>query len=114
MKKAHLICPVRNVTGEQQREIDDYCKGLEAQGYIVHNPIYAVNQDDETGFNICKGHLESMRESDIIHIFWDVNSKGSHFDLGMVFALDKPVVLVKNYQPDNEGKSYAKVMGFMT
>jgi hypothetical protein len=108
--KIHLICPVRNVTEEQQKEIDDYAHQLEGEGHEVHNPKYAVDQDDTTGFNICLGHLQSMMMADRVDVFWDINSKGSHFDLGMAFALNKPVKLVKIYQPDNEGKSYVKVM----
>lgn len=108
--KIHLICPVRNVTDEQQKEIDDYVKSLEAKGHEVHNPKYAVDQDDETGYNICQGHLISMKSAHRVDVFWDVNSKGSHFDLGMAFAMYKPIKLVKTYQPDNEGKSYVKVM----
>lgn len=111
--KVHLICPVRNVTEEQQKEIDNYCYNMNSMGHTCHNPKYAVNQDDETGYNICRGHLDSMREADLIAVFWDVNSKGSHFDLGMAFALGKKVELIKVYQPDNEGKSYVKVMGLM-
>lgn len=113
MMKIHLICPVRNVTNEQQEEIDRYCDEKIAHGYEVHNPKYAVNQDDETGYNICKGHLDSMISANIIAVFWDENSKGSHFDLGMAFALGKKVELVKVYQPDNKGKSYVKVMKLM-
>jgi len=108
--KIHLICPVRNVTEEQQKEIDDYAKSLEAEGHTVHNPKYAVDQDDATGMGICAGHLNSMLDANRVDIFWDVNSKGSHFDLGMAFALHKAIKLVKIYQPDNEGKSYVKVM----
>jgi nucleoside 2-deoxyribosyltransferase len=108
--KIHFICPVRGVTEEQQKEIDDYAKSLEAEGHTVHNPKYAVDQDDATGFNICSGHLLSMVTANRVDVFWDVNSKGSHFDLGMAFALQKPVKLIKTYQPDNEGKSYVKVM----
>lgn len=111
--KIHLICPVRNVTDEQQREIDAYCAEKIAQGYEVHNPKYDVNQDDETGYNICESHLDSMRVADLVAVFWDVNSKGSHFDLGMAFALNKRVVLIKTYQPDNDGKSYVKVIKLM-
>jgi hypothetical protein len=108
--KIHIICPVRNVTEEQQNEIDNYVIQLENEGHWVHNPKYAVDQDDETGWNICEGHFDSMKYSDRIDIFWDVNSKGSHFDLGMAFALQIPVKIVKVYQPDTEGKSYVKVM----
>lgn len=111
--KIHIICPVRNVSEEQQIEIDNYCFQLEKEGHIVHNPKYAVNQQDKTGYYICKSHLDSMKQSDRIDVFWDVNSKGSHFDLGMAFALDKDIKLVKTYQDDIEGKSYVKVMRMM-
>ena len=108
--KIHLICPVRGVTEEQQQEIDEYVAQLEKEGHTVHNPKYAVDQDDETGFNICEGHYQSMIVADRVDIFWDVNSKGSHFDLGMAFAIGMPVKVVKLYTPDTEGKSYVKVM----
>jgi hypothetical protein len=108
--RIHLICPVRGVTDEQQKEIDDYAAALEAEGHKVHNPKYAVDQDDATGYNICKGHMDSMETANRVDIFWDVNSKGSHFDLGMAFAMNKAIKLVKTYTPDNEGKSYVKVM----
>lgn len=108
--KIHLICPVRGVTDEQQKEIDDYAKSLETQGHTVHNPKYAVDQDDETGYRICWGHLQSMKIANRVDIFWDVTSKGSHFDVGMAFAMNKAIKLVKAYQPDNEGKSYLKVL----
>ena len=108
--RIHLICPVRNVSEEQQKEIDEYVYNLESEGHKVHNPKYAVDQDDPTGWNICEEHYNSMMRSDRIDIFWDVNSKGSHFDLGMAFALAIPIKIVKLYQPDTEGKSYVKVM----
>ena len=108
--KIHLICPVRNVTDEQQEEIDTYVEALRLEGNTVHNPKYAVDQDDATGYNICLGHLTSMSSANRVDIFWDVNSKGSHFDLGMAFAMNKAVKLVKTYTPDTEGKSYVKVI----
>jgi len=108
--RIHLICPVRDVTPEQQAEIDDYVRQLEAEGHVVHNPKYAVDQEDPTGWHICEGHYNSMVQSERVDIFWDVNSKGSHFDLGMAFALGIPVKVVKLYEPDTEGKSYVKVM----
>jgi len=108
--KIHIICPVRKVTLEQQKEINDYAYKLEKDGHTVHNPKYAVDQTDATGFNICMGHLTSMLDADRVDIFWDCNSMGSHFDLGMAFALDVPIKVVKVYTPDIEGKSYLKVM----
>ena len=112
-KRIHIICPVKNVTEEQQKEIDDYCKQLEDEGYEVHNPVYAVEQEDPTGgLNICLGHYRSMVDPKTarIDIFWDDDSKGSHFDLGMVFALGKEVKLVKTFKGNDYKKSYYKVL----
>ena len=106
----YIICPVRSVTKEQQQEIDNYALSLEKEGHFVHNPKYAVDQNDATGWGICSGHLDFMRQADRVDIFWDVYSSGSHFDLGMAFALGKPVKLVRQYHEDGEGKSYAKVI----
>ena len=108
--KIYIICPVRNVTEEQQKEIDDYVKQLEIDGHIVHNPKYAVDQNDSTGFQICLGHYQFMKDCDAVHIFWDKDSSGSHFDFGMAFALGKDITLVKSYKPDSEGKSYLKTI----
>jgi hypothetical protein len=89
--------------------IDLYVASLEAEGHSVHNPVRDVYQGDPTGYNICVEHLDSMRAADEVHVIWDVESKGSHFDLGMAFALGKPTNVVTLVHPDGEGKSYAKV-----
>lgn len=44
---------------------------------------------------------------------WDVESKGSHFDLGMAVALDKKIVAIECENPDPPGKTYWKVMGLL-
>ena len=108
--KIYLICPVRNVTEEQQKEIDNYAKALEDEGHQVHNPRYAADQTCETGLGICEAHKEGMSEAQRVDIFWDISSYGSHFDLGMAFAMGIPVKLVKLYKEDTEGKSYVKVI----
>lgn len=107
--KIYIICSVR---GGTPPEIEQYVHDLEAQGHIVHFPPRPSDcqQDDPTGWNICRTHLAALKQSDEVHVFWDVGSKGSHFDLGMAFALVKKIKLVKTYHPDNEGKSYVKVM----
>jgi len=108
--RIHLICPVRNATEEQQREIDEYAIKLENEGHIVHNPKYAVDQNDPSGWNICMAHLKSMEISDRVDVFWDPTSYGSHFDLGMVFALRLPVKIVKMYDERKNEKSYSNVL----
>jgi len=107
----YIICPVRNITKEQQQEIEEYVYQLENKyNQDVHYPPRDVNQDDETGFNICNYHLEALKNCQKVHIFWDNNSKGSHFDLGMAFALGKKIKLIKAYQQDIKEKSYLKVI----
>ena len=108
--KVYIICPVRNVTEQQQAAIDSHAADLTASGHEVHNPKYAVDQNDETGLGICRAHFEAMAEADEVHIFWDMASSGSHFDLGMAFALQKPLRLVSEFSEDKPGKSYAKVI----
>ncbi|MFA5125214.1 MAG: hypothetical protein WC473_05350 [Patescibacteria group bacterium] len=106
----YLICPVRNITPEQQEVIDDYVRKLEEKGLRVHFPPRDVDQNDPTGINICLAHAEAMKACSYVHIFWDAGSTGSHFDLGMAFMARKPVYLVELFTHDNEGKSYAKVI----
>lgn len=106
----YLVCPVRAVTPEQTAEMDNYVSGLEKEGHHVHYPPRDVDQTDPTGFEICTRHLDAIKKSDRVDIFWDVNSKGSHFDLGMAFALDKRINLVQVYGEIPAGKSYIAVM----
>jgi len=108
--KVYIICPVRNITPEQKKEIEDYVVFLESVGYKCHFPPRDVKQDEETGSRICEEHRIAMSECDEVHVFWDVRSSGSHFDLGMAWMLGKPLRMIKSYHPDNEGKSYFKVI----
>lgn len=108
--KIYIVCPVRNVSVEQVEEISKYVNDLENEGHTVHYPPRDVDQDDPTGFEICTSHKKAMQDCDRVDVFWDKTSSGSHFDIGMAFALNKTIKIVKAYQPDNEGKSFLKVM----
>ena len=108
--KIYIVCPVRNVTEEQKKELDTYVEQLEKEGHHVYYPPRDVNQNDETGWNICQAHKKAMIDADRVDVFWDKTSTGSHFDIGMAFMENKKVKLVKTYQEDNPGKSYIKVM----
>ena len=103
----YIICPVRNGTPSG---VLRYVEKLEEDGLKVYFPPRDTNQKDETGYNICLSHYRAMQVVKEVHIFWDVNSKGSHFDLGMAFALKKKIKLIKSYTPDTPGKSYLKVI----
>jgi len=109
-KLIYIICPVRGLNEIQKTAIENYVALLERDGYQVHFPPRDVDQTDPVGLTICLGHLKALKKSDRVDIFWDVNSKGSHYDLGMAFALGKKLKLVKTYQPDTAGKSFLKVI----
>lgn len=112
-KLIYIICPVRNITTEQKQQIKTYVESLEEQGYQVHFPLRDVDQTDPIGIDICSKHLQALKGAARVDVFWDANSSGSHFDLGMAFTLGKKVLIVKLYQDDKPGKSFVKVMQSM-
>lgn len=90
-RKTHvyLICPVRRCTPEVRAEMDGYVANLERLGYEVHYPPRDVDQsNDDGGVRICIEHLDAMLGVDEVHIWWDNESSGSHFDLGMAYMLN--------------------------
>lgn len=106
----YIICAVRNATPERVAEIREYAEYQRALGHRVHFPPDDAPQDDPTGKMICRTHLAAMRAADQVHVFWDVKSSGSHFDLGMAYALGIPIVPIACEQPDGPEKSYWKVI----
>jgi hypothetical protein len=106
----YIICAVRNASPERVAEIRSYAEAKRAEGHHVHFPPDDAPQDDPTGEAICRTHVTAMRCSDEVHVFWDVRSSGSHFDLGMAYALGRRIVPVSCELPDGQEKSYWKVM----
>jgi len=88
-RKVFLICPVR---GHDMSESEAYVKRLEEQGLEVYWPPRDTLQDDETGLRICQDNLTAIKEAQSVYIVWDGKSQGCLFDLGMAFALGKPVL----------------------
>lgn len=89
-----LICPVRNATDEQKQKLQEYIQKLENEGKRVYYPARDTNQDDPIGYRICRDNRHAIYNSETIHIFWDKNSTGSLFDLGMAFMAEKPLIIV--------------------
>jgi nucleoside 2-deoxyribosyltransferase len=87
--KAFLICPVRGVDPADTAAI---VTELECQGITVHWPPRDTDQDDAVGLRICRDNLAAIKAADCVYVVWDGKSQGVLFDLGMAFALDKPVV----------------------
>jgi nucleoside 2-deoxyribosyltransferase len=106
----YIICAVRNANPERVSEIRKYVEQMRYVGHHVHFPPDDAPQEDPTGEAICRTHLAAMKAADEVHVFWDVRSSGSHFDLGMAYALGVKIVPIVSEQPDGQEKSYWKVM----
>lgn len=88
--------------------ISEYLKTL--KGEEVYFPPRDAPQESKTGYEIVMSELNAIKDCNRVDIFWDVNSKGSHFDLGMAIALGKEIKLVENFGVEGNEKSYLKVM----
>jgi nucleoside 2-deoxyribosyltransferase len=111
MINVFLICPVRNATEEQKEKMAQYISDLESVDKKVYYPARDTNQVDSIGYRICCDNKNAIKEADEIHIFYDPNSSGSLFDLGMAFALDKKLTLVNiDDIPSTPTKSFSNMI----
>jgi len=113
VRKIYIICPVRNCTEEEQKQLEAYVEKLEEQNCVVHFPPRDVDQTLE-GKDICIKHRERMWDANEVHIWWNPDSKGSYVDFGMAYMrrYDKPhmkFVLINDFQPAVR-KSYGTVI----
>jgi nucleoside 2-deoxyribosyltransferase len=104
--KSFLICPVRGVDPATS---EGFVRQLEQSGYQVHWPPRDTNQADDTALRICRENLEAIRNADVVHVVWNGESQGCLFDLGMTFALGKPVVALE-LPPPSAGKSFQNMV----
>jgi hypothetical protein len=110
-EKDFLICTVRNATGEQWAAQEEYVSSLEAGGIGVYWPPRDTDQDDPIGLRICSDNRTAMERADVVRVVWDPESQGSLFDLGMAFAMRKPIYLVnrKDIKPTDK-KSFTNFL----
>lgn len=109
--KIFIICPVRSISDEEKKRIEEYIAGLEKERHRVHFPPRNTNQNDRIGFRICSDNLRALKAADEIHIWWSDHSEGSIFDLGMAFALGKKIVIINSEMVlPTEHKSFSNVL----
>jgi len=108
MKKVFIICTVRGASEEYKKRLEDYVADLENHGCEVHLPHRDTKQDD-TGYNICSQNAKAIATCNEVHIFYNPDSQGTHFDMGVAFAYGRKIVVVQNveYGP---GKSYPRML----
>lgn len=107
--KIFIICPVRGATDGQQNDIRQYISVLKSRGDTVYYPADDTDQTDATGYRICADNRKAMLNSDEAHIYWDKNSRGSLFDLGMAFAMHKPIKIINGIEL-SIGKSFTNMI----
>ena len=83
----YIISPVSNATEYQRIILENHVSDLEKLGNEVHLPHMDTNQSQSL-LEICFENSIAIQEADEVHIFYDRNSSGSHFDLGVLFAFD--------------------------
>ena len=95
--KIFLICPVRNASNEVKKEIEEYVIEKNNDGYIIHAPhLHTVQQDILGGYTICLQNANAIATSKRIDIYYDQNSTGSAFDLGVAYYLNKPIKILNS------------------
>lgn len=107
--KVFIICPVRSLNDKEKSFIEQYIQTLEEQGNEVHYPPRNTNQDDYIGYNICLQNCLAILEADEVHVYFNKDSKGTLFDLGMAFMACKIVKLINKLEP-TEHKSFENVL----
>lgn len=108
MKKIYILCNIRVMSDEVRQQLNEYVIELTNKGYLVQLPHQDDNQN-KSGYEICQQNMKYIKKADEIHIFYNNQSKGLHFDLGMAFILKKPIVVVKN-ELYSGGKSFPRML----
>jgi nucleoside 2-deoxyribosyltransferase len=108
MKRIFIICSVRGMGDEYKQKLEKYVEELESDGCIFHLPHRDTDQA-ACGLEICSQNREAIVLADEIHIFYSSKSQGTHFDMGVAFAYEKPLVVIEN-EEFGEGKSYPRML----
>jgi hypothetical protein len=91
---AFLICPVRNATEIEKGYLNYLIEHKEGEGLTIYYPTRDTDQNDHYGLRICADNKLAMMNSEEVWVYWNKESKGSLFDLGMAFAFDKKVWII--------------------
>lgn len=73
--------------------INQHLVDLEEHGHEARKAAY--DDLDINEYGICSYNRDCIKWADVVHVFWDGRSIGTQFDIGMAFALGKPILLVK-------------------
>lgn len=106
--KIFIICTVRKATKEYIEKLYEYVDKLEKQGHEVYFPPRDTDQN-ASGFEICKQNCKGIKWAEEIRIFYNPDSQGTHFDMGMAFMENKKIKVIENVEY-GEGKSFPRMI----
>ena len=86
-KRTVIICS-RNVSKEVNDKIKAHVSALEAKGWHVHWPTRDTKKNDTNGLEVCRQNRAAIYMAQEVHVWYESESQGSHFDIGMSFAFD--------------------------
>jgi len=114
MRKIFIICSVRDANADHRAQLEAYADMLEDNGAEVHLPHRDTDQE-ASGFDICRENAMAINLSNEVHVFYSDYSKGSHFDLGVTFALNQIVgkdikIVPVDAKIYTSGKSFPRMM----
>ena len=104
----YIISAVRNASDELKERLYRHVDDLEKAGHEVYLPDRDTQQN-ASGLDICRQNQRGIHQADEVHVFYDPESQGSHFDLGMAFVLGKRLTVVENVAY-GEGKSFPRMI----
>jgi len=119
-KRGFVICTVRGATEEYKKELETFVTQKEDDGWEIHLPHRDTKQDAR-GIDICIENFDAIFSSDKVFVFYNPDSQGTHFDMGVAFAISQlirngdvfgeniPIEIIKNIE-FSEGKSYARML----
>jgi nucleoside 2-deoxyribosyltransferase len=70
----------------------DLAEKLRREGHEVYVPGIQTKQDTDE-LTIARANREAISSADEVRVIWDGTSHGVIFDLGMAFAMHKPIKL---------------------
>ncbi len=110
-KQMFVIRPIRDISDELKLQIDSIIESYQADGYKIYDPLTMTNQKDKYGLRICEDNRQAIRDSDVVLFLWDGKSQGCLFDLGMAFALMKPIRIDERaLPPKTDHKSFQNMI----
>jgi hypothetical protein len=86
MRRIFIICSVRDADDDYRAKLEAYADMLEENGAEVHLPHRDTDQE-QSGLDICRQNAMAINLSNEVHVFYSKESQGTHFDMGVAFAL---------------------------